>query len=82
MQFYAGCRQDQEHCAMCPRTAQVIASQPRLNSVIYGSHFFSRLVGGTHLSAHCGPSNFRLRCHLGLVVPEGLRIRVGEEVSY
>ena len=66
---------------MCPRTAQVIASQPRLNSVIYGSHFFSRLVGGTHLSAHCGPSNFRLRCHLGLVVPEGLKIRVGEEVS-
>ena len=35
---------------------------------------------GTHLAAHCGPSNFRLRCHLGLVVPSGVRIRVGDEV--
>lgn len=40
-----------------------------------------RLVAGTHLSAHCGPSNFRLRCHLGLVVPPGVRIRVGDEVT-
>mmetsp|Transcript_11273 Transcript_11273/g.28837 ORF Transcript_11273/g.28837 Transcript_11273/m.28837 type:complete len:156 (+) Transcript_11273:1040-1507(+) len=70
---------DRAHCARCPRTAAVIAGQPRLNSVIHGSHFFSRLVPGTHLSKHCGPSNFRLRCHLALVVPPGVRIRVGNE---
>ena len=80
VQFYAGCQKDVAHCNLCPRTAAVIASQPRLNSVIFGSHFFSRLVGGTHLSAHCGPSNFRLRCHLGLIVPPGVRIRVGDEI--
>ena len=44
------------------------------------SHFFSRLVPGTHLMKHCGPSNFRLRCHLGLVVPPNVRIRCANEI--
>lgn len=79
VQLFAGCRRDRAHCERCPRTASVIAAQPRLNSVIFGSHFFSRLVPGTHLSKHCGPSNFRLRCHLALTVPPGVRIRVGHE---
>ena len=57
-----------------------MANCPRINSVIYGSHFFSRLVPGTHLSKHCGPSNFRLRCHLGLIVPPGCRIRCADQV--
>ena len=44
-----------------------------------GETIFSRLAPGTHLAAHCGPSNFRLRCHLGLLVPPGATIRVGGE---
>ena len=79
VQFFAGCKRDAAHCAQCPSTAKAIASAPRINSVIFGSHFFSRLTPGTHLSKHCGPSNFRLRCHLGLIVPPGVRIRVGTE---
>jgi aspartate beta-hydroxylase len=37
---------------------------------------------GTHLRAHCGPSNLRLRVHLGVDVPSagGWNIRVGDEV--
>ena len=27
------------------------------------------MEGGTHVWAHCGPTNCRLRAHLGLVVP-------------
>lgn len=42
--------------------------------MIFGSHFFSRLSAGTHLASHCGPSNLRLRVHLGLIVPEGTHI--------
>ena len=45
-----------------------------------GSAYFSRLAPGTHLNAHCGPTNARLRLHLGLVVPDGCSIRVGDEV--
>jgi aspartate beta-hydroxylase len=65
--------------ARCPATAAAIAAQPAFNTMIYGSHFFSRLEPHTHLAAHCGPSNLRLRVHLGLLVPEGCRIRVGDE---
>jgi aspartate beta-hydroxylase len=79
VQLYAGCRRDEEHCRACPLTSSVLASRPEFNSVVFGSHFHSRLAPGTRLSAHCGPSNFRLRCHLGLVVPDGCRIRVGSE---
>ena len=79
VQFYAGCRYDRANCDLCPTTARVVASRPEFNTVIHGSHFFSRLTPGTHLDAHCGPSNFRLRCHLGLLVPDGLLIRCGGE---
>ena len=80
VQLYAGCRRDEVHCQICPKTAFLLASRPEFNTVVFGSHFFSRLSPGTHLSAHCGPSNFRLRCHLGLIVPDNCMIRVGEEV--
>ena len=79
VQLFAGCRRDEAHCALCPRTAAVLAAQPSLNTVVHSSHFVSRLTPGTHIAAHCGPSNYRLRCHLGVQVPAGARIRVGDE---
>lgn len=33
----------------------------------------------THVHAHTGPTNCRLRAHLGLVVPKGVRLKVAEE---
>jgi aspartate beta-hydroxylase len=40
--------------------------------------YVSRLRGGTHIDAHRGPTNLRVRCHLALKVPEGdCAIRVG-----
>ena len=36
-----------------------------------GSAYFSLLRPHTRLAAHCGPTNARLRAHLGIVVPEG-----------
>ena len=78
-QLYAHCRRNEAHCARCPRTAAVLAAQPSLNTMAFGAHFFSRLTGGTHLAAHCGPSNLRLRVHLGLIVPPGTRIRCGDQ---
>lgn len=37
------------------------------------------MLPGTKIRPHCGPTNCRLRAHLGLVVPPGPRIRVGNE---
>mmetsp|Transcript_96834 Transcript_96834/g.307308 ORF Transcript_96834/g.307308 Transcript_96834/m.307308 type:complete len:114 (+) Transcript_96834:99-440(+) len=33
--------------------------------------YFSQLAGGTAVRAHFGPTNARIRYHLGLDVPEG-----------
>ena len=32
---------------------------------------------GTHVWPHTGPTNCRIRSHLGLIVPDGTRLRVG-----
>merc|ERR1719272_20392 len=44
-----------------------------------GEIIFSCLQPGSHLKPHCASSNMRLTCHLGLEVPEGCTIRVGQE---
>ena len=44
-----------------------------------GETLFSVLRPGTHLRPHCGSTNSRLTCHLGVVVPGGARVRVGDE---
>ena len=40
---------------------------------------FSALRAGAHIPPHCGVSNVFLTAHLGLIVPQGCRIRVGNE---
>ncbi|MEQ1502802.1 MAG: aspartyl/asparaginyl beta-hydroxylase domain-containing protein [Myxococcota bacterium] len=62
--------------AACPQTAAFIDAIPRST----GINFFSRLTPGTHVMPHFGITNLKLRCHLGLVVPDGCRMRVGQEI--
>ena len=64
--------------ARCPKTARLLRGLPCANA----SAFFSVLAPGTHICAHCGPGNYRLRLHLGLHVPqgEGCRIRCADQV--
>jgi aspartate beta-hydroxylase len=77
--FYERGRRRDAVCAACPVTARGIeraGSMRTLGGVIY----VSRMRGGTHIRAHRGPTNVRVRCHLGVVVPDGdCAIRVGEE---
>lgn len=40
---------------------------------------FSIMEPNSHVWPHCGPTNCRLRAHLGLVIPEGVKIRVGNK---
>ena len=50
------------------------------SSCSLGSAYFSLLRPHTRLAAHCGPTNARLRAHLGIVVPPGdCEILVGGE---
>ncbi|HEY8455250.1 MAG TPA: aspartyl/asparaginyl beta-hydroxylase domain-containing protein [Actinopolymorphaceae bacterium] len=75
--FYAMGHASTDHLASSPRTAAALAKIPGTDSA--GMCYFSVLSPNTHLPAHCGFFNTRLRCHLGLVVPPDCWMRVGRE---
>jgi aspartate beta-hydroxylase len=77
--FYERGRRRDELCAACPVTTRVIEAYPAMRTIA-GLTYLSRMRGGTHIAAHRGPTNLRLRCHLGIDVPRGdCAIRVGDE---
>jgi aspartate beta-hydroxylase len=64
-----------EVCACCPATAALLDRIPGLT----GTAGFGVMLPGTHLTAHCGNTKAKVRCHLGIDVPSGCRLRVGSE---
>jgi aspartate beta-hydroxylase len=42
-----------------------------------GLVYLSRLAPGTRVAPHCGPTNMRIRVHLGIDIPPGCGIRAG-----
>ncbi|OLP16536.1 hydroxylase [Leptolyngbya sp. 'hensonii'] len=64
-----------KNCNLCPETTRLVEAIPDL--VTAG---FSSLAAGTHIEPHTGYPDGLLRCHLGLIVPQGCGIRVGEEI--
>lgn len=75
--LYALGRRATANCLQCPETVRAVSHVP--GATAGGLALFSSLSPGAHVAAHCGASNARLRCHLGLAIPEGCRIRVGNE---
>ena len=68
-----------ENCQCCPETVRHLESlQGFMKGNVFGNAMFSSLEPGSHIETHTGPCNYRLRCHLPLVVPEGYCMRVGE----
>ena len=47
-----------------------------------GESLFSVLSAGSHLRPHCGSTNTRLTCHLGLTVPEGPKVHASHLQSF
>lgn len=70
---------DLKYEGMFPKTYSILKNMP-VNET-FGFVAFSKLTPGTHLKAHTGSSNLRLRYHLGIDVPEPnlVKIRVGNE---
>ena len=72
---------DTESAALFPDTMAALSTIPlcevpgRTPSVL-----FSLLRPGAHIPAHHGFTNFRLICHLPLLVPDQCGLRVGNEV--
>lgn len=59
----------------CPRTTAALRGLPNLAV----SAMFSALTPGTHLDAHCGPTNAVVSLSMGLVAPPGCSMRVRTE---
>jgi aspartate beta-hydroxylase len=77
--FYERGRRHDEVCDACPVTTRGIDAYGAIRTMA-GLIYASRMRAGTHIHAHRGPTNLRLRCHLGISVPDGdCAIRVGEE---
>ncbi|MGZ4175037.1 MAG: aspartyl/asparaginyl beta-hydroxylase domain-containing protein [Solirubrobacteraceae bacterium] len=79
--LYERGRRHDDVCAACPVTADGVDAHRTVRTAA-GLIYVSRLRAGTHISAHRGPTNLRLRCHLGITVPRGdCAIRVGERTE-
>jgi hypothetical protein len=77
--LYERGRRHDDVCGACPVTVRGIDTFPAMRTAA-GLIYVSRMRGDTHIAAHRGPTNLRLRCHLGLQVPAGdCAIRVGTE---
>ena len=72
--FYAFGQKLLKNCQLCPETTRLIEQVPGLTTA-----GFSSLAPGTHITPHVGYTKAVMRCHLGLIVPPGCRMRVGTE---
>jgi aspartate beta-hydroxylase len=77
--LYERGRRDERHCAMCPQTAAII-ERYRTHRSLGGMVYFSNLAPGTYVSPHRGPTNLRVRIHLGLDVPPNCGVMVDGRV--
>jgi aspartate beta-hydroxylase len=77
--LYERGRRHDDVCDACPVTTHGIETHRTVRTMA-GLIYVSRMRAHTHIEAHRGPTNLRLRCHLGLDVPSGdCAIRVGDE---
>jgi aspartyl/asparaginyl beta-hydroxylase (cupin superfamily) len=70
----------EEKARHCPRTMERLATLPQPDLPGYAPNaMFSLLAPHTHIPPHHGVANFRLVCHLPLVLPGQCWFRCGEE---
>jgi len=66
-----------KNCALCSETTKLVESIPNVTTA-----GFSSLAAGTHIAPHTGYPDGLLRCHLGLIIPDGCGLRVGNETRH
>nr|XP_045619771.1 aspartate beta-hydroxylase domain-containing protein 2-like [Procambarus clarkii] len=68
---------NESNCKRCPNVAAILDTLPSLmKDCVFGNACFSILYPDSNIKAHHGPSNIRLRCHLGLRIPDGCWLEV------
>eukprot|EP00747_Dinoflagellata_sp_TGD_P220726 gnl/TRDRNA2_/TRDRNA2_92645_c1_seq1.p1 gnl/TRDRNA2_/TRDRNA2_92645_c1~~gnl/TRDRNA2_/TRDRNA2_92645_c1_seq1.p1 ORF type:complete len:379 (+),score=42.67 gnl/TRDRNA2_/TRDRNA2_92645_c1_seq1:56-1192(+) len=72
-----------ENCKLCPETVALIEREiPEAASMVRGAVKVSVLTPGSVVRPHHGPSNTRMRTHLGVRIPEGAYIRAGNPSEF
>lgn len=67
----------ERNCRRCPNTATMLGSLPSvMKDCVFGNACFSILYPNSQIEPHYGPTNLRLRCHLGLSIPSGCFLEV------
>lgn len=80
-ELFARGQKNVKNCKKCPFTCSVIDRIPEAKTCRRGQTKFSVMHPGTHVWPHCGPTNCRIRVHLGLKVPPSTFIRVAEDTK-
>merc|ERR1712013_677576 len=62
-------------CTIAPTTCSLVTGMPSA----FCTSKWSVLGPNSHIGLHCSPTNARLRIHLGLKVPEGCGMRIGDK---
>ncbi|XP_062986846.1 aspartyl/asparaginyl beta-hydroxylase isoform X2 [Elgaria multicarinata webbii] len=76
-------RKNEKACNSVPKTCALLERFPEATGCRRGQIKYSVMHPGTHVWPHTGPTNCRLRMHLGLVIPkQGCRIRCAEETRF
>ncbi|WAR17823.1 ASPH-like protein [Mya arenaria] len=78
--LYQRGRKNEENCKKVPKTCSLLDRIPDAKGCTRGQIKFSVMHPGVHVWPHTGPTNCRIRAHLGLKVPEGPKIRVGNDI--
>ena len=63
---------DQKGCSLAPQTCSLLEKYMQYSATKCqrGQIKFSVMHSGTHVQPHNGPTNTRLRAHLGLLIPD------------
>lgn len=73
-------RKNENACKGVPKTCTLLEKFSETTGCRRGQIKYSIMHPGTHVWPHTGPTNCRLRMHLGLVIPkEGCKIRCANE---
>lgn len=75
--LYERGRRHAERCGLVP-TVTAIVEQHRTVRSLAGLVYFSRLAPHSRVAPHRGPTNMRVRVHLGIDVPPDCGIRAGD----
>lgn len=79
--LYQRGRKSEAACQKTPQTCAIIDTMRDATGCKRGQIKYSVMLPGTHVWPHTGPTNCRLRLHLGLVIPKNVAIRVGRETK-